>query len=119
MFTDWYFYQNGESDISGPPNAIGRAFVRALQCMGTVAIGALLITFATILRIVLFIFSAEQKVIDPNMGTAAKCFYGMLNCIAWLIEKICQQFTKYGFINSSFTGDSFCTSAWTSMCVNL
>jgi len=87
--------------------------------VGTIAIGSVLIAFATLLKIVLFIFTAEQKATSDDMNCAKKVLIGFLNCMAWVVEKICQQFTRYGFIHSSFTGTNFCEAAWTSMCVNL
>lgn len=30
-----------------------------------------------------------------------------------------EQFSKYGYVHASFTGEDFLSSAWTSMCVNL
>jgi len=94
MFTSWYYFQDGVNDLEGPPHTFAKAFCRTLECIGTVAIGALLICFATCLRIILFIFTAEQRIVNGEMNAAQKCLYSVLNCIAWLIEKICQQFTK-------------------------
>lgn len=119
MFSNWYYFQDGQNDLDGPPHSFNKALKRALCCLGTIAIGNLLITIASLIRIVLFVFSAEQKVAGENANCLAKLCYGFINCMAWIVEKICQQFTKYGFIHSSFTAESFCSSAWTSMCLNL
>jgi len=94
MFTKWYYYQDGEHDLDGPSGAFSEAFKRAIICLGTIAIGSLLITIAIIIRIVLFIFTAEQHVINPESNIVYRWFLGFLNCMAWIIEKICQQFTK-------------------------
>jgi len=78
-----------------------------------------MITIATIIRIVLFLFSAQQKILQGEESTAYKIWIGFLNCMAWIIERVCQQFTRYGFIHSSFTGENYCQSCWTSMINNL
>jgi len=93
MFTSWYYFQDGKNDLDGPPHTFGKALCRACECVGTVAIGALLITLARILQIICFLFTAEQKIADPDMGPVKKCCLCFLNCMAWLIEKIVQQFT--------------------------
>jgi len=82
--------------------------------------GTLLITLAAILRLALFLFTElESRSPGETDGWFKKCCLAVANCIAWVIEKIVQQFTKYGFICSAFTAEGFCSAAWTAACTNL
>jgi len=73
IYTDWYYFQDGETDLAGPSDSLRKAFWRALLCTGTVAIGSLLICFATCLRIILFVFTAEQKAVGADANCVQKC----------------------------------------------
>jgi len=50
MFTNWYYFQDGQNDKAGPPNSLTSAVMRAVVSIGTIAIGALMIALATIVR---------------------------------------------------------------------
>jgi len=51
MFTNWYYFQDGQNDLAGPPNSLFKAIYRAFISVGTIAIGSLIIALATCLRI--------------------------------------------------------------------
>lgn len=53
-----------------------------------------MIFIGAMVRILLFLFTSTQREIAGDANVATKIFYGFLNCMAWIIEKICEQFTK-------------------------
>jgi len=52
MFTNWYYFQDGQNDMAGPKNSFPAALQRSLFSIGTVALGAFMISLASIVRLV-------------------------------------------------------------------
>lgn len=85
------------NDLDGPPDSLLKAVKRAFVSVGTIAIGALMIALATILRIAIgwATYLAKQYNIE-DIHWSIKWLLYIVNFLGWLCEQMCQQFSKYG-----------------------
>jgi len=67
MFSNWYYYQDGQNDLAGPVDGFSKAGRRTLESIGTIAIGALIIAIATSLRVLIGWFAGKtREITDQN-----------------------------------------------------
>lgn len=53
-----------------------------------------MISIATIIRLLLLIFSLYQRSTKTELNSFEKLCIGFMDCITWINERVCQQFTR-------------------------
>jgi len=72
MFSNWYYFQDGQNDLAGPRDSFSKAFRRTVESVGTISIGAFIIALATSLRLLIgWIAGKNREIAEQNFVVKA------------------------------------------------
>mmetsp|Transcript_8407 Transcript_8407/g.14058 ORF Transcript_8407/g.14058 Transcript_8407/m.14058 type:complete len:276 (-) Transcript_8407:47-874(-) len=110
----YYFSSNAEKEGSAQV-LLGMRFAY-FKHAGSLALGSLLHTIFTVIRIIVEAAKDGQKDSD---NAAAKCAAACLLCLARCIEDLIEHISKLSYAFMAVSGESYCTSAWNGFILNL
>ncbi|XP_055842030.1 choline transporter-like 2 isoform X3 [Episyrphus balteatus] len=105
-FATWYWTFH-KSDV--PYFVLTRAFGRTVRYhLGTVALGAFILTICRFIRVVLEYIDQKLKKFDNSVTRAIFC---CMKCFFWCLENFLRFINKNAYIMCAIHGKNFCASA--------
>lgn len=105
-FATWYWTFH-KSDV--PYFVLTRAFGRTVRYhLGTIALGAFILTICRFIRVVLEYIDQKLKKFDNSVTRGILC---CMKCFFWCLENFLRFINKNAYIMCAIHGKNFCTSA--------
>lgn len=105
-FATWYWTFH-KSDV--PYFVLTRAFGRTVRYhLGTLALGAFILTICRIIRIILEYIDQKLKKFDNSVTRAILC---CMKCFFWCLENFLRFINRNAYIMCAIHGKNFCVSA--------
>ncbi|XP_070701125.1 choline transporter-like protein 5-A [Pempheris klunzingeri] len=106
-FASYYWARRKPQDI--PPCPLFSAFSRAIRYhAGSLAFGALILSLAQLIRIILEYLEQKLKGADNSLS---RFIMHCLKCCFWCLEKFIRYMNRNAYIMVAIYGKNFCTSA--------
>ncbi|KAM9845438.1 choline transporter-like protein 5-A [Aulostomus maculatus] len=106
-FASYYWARRKPQDV--PPCPLFSSFSRAIRYhTGSLAFGALVLSVAQFVRIVLEYLEQKLKGVDNSLSRFLLC---CLRCCFWCLEKFIRYMNRNAYIMVAIYGKNFCTSA--------
>lgn len=111
------YYFDSSKDKEGSASVMTGFHYAYFKHAGSLALGSLIHTFFTILRII--VEGVADATAKGDNNAVMKCLLSVVTCMVRCFENMVEYINKVAYAYMAVSGDSYCESAWNGFMLNL